>query len=876
MTSPSSAPWGQIRQGPASTLTALGFGLTLLLLIVGGVLGYLSARDLYLHEVEVDDTHELIASVEALFSALQDAETGQRGYLLTGDEQYLEPYLDARARIDSDLARLKTLLASRPKRLQRLLDLEPLIREKLEELAATVDLYRNGDQEQSLAMVRSDLGLRLMGRIRDVVSQFQSQARQELDSQIAEALRSYRNLALTILFTTLLGVMLVAIVAYLHQRNQRLRAETFRVVDDEREKLRVTLASIGDAVLTTDETGRVTFLNSLAEELTGWTLSDALGQSFTTVLKLVNERTRMPVENPIERVLEQGVIVGLANHTILIAKDGSERPIDDSAAPIRDSSGRLIGVVLVFRDVTETRKAERELRESRERLSLAMSSAGIGIWQVDFASQQIWRDASLNRMLGVSQQESVLSLDEWFAAMHPEDRSNMLEAFEQAKRDGDAFEVEVRASHRTDEVRWLRKRGKVIQLDEDDPDSLAMTGVTLDVSQEKASEQQVYQLLTELRQADRRKDEFLATLAHELRGPLAPLRNMLEVIKRAESDGDVVEQAHETMERQLGQMIHLVDDLLDINRISRGVIELRRKPVELASVLYQSLEACRPLAEADQHQIAVSLPEEPVYIDGDSVRLAQVFSNLLNNACKYMESGGQIEVTGERLDGEVVVRIRDTGVGIPADRLNTIFDMFSQIHDSQQRSQGGLGIGLTLVRQLVEMHGGSVSAASDGPGRGSVFTVRLPVVSRPVPAVQETGSPMAAAGVLRRRILVVDDNHDSAGSLAMLLELSGHQTAQAHTGLEAIDQAERFQPDLILLDIGLPKMSGHDVCRHILDQPWGQGIAIIALTGWGQNEDRRRTTESGFVAHLVKPVDFDALSGLIENLPNRPAMPPTP
>jgi PAS domain S-box-containing protein len=715
-----------------------------------------------------------------------------------------------------------------------------------------------------------------MEQVHQSVHDFQDQAQASLDARAREAKASYRVMVLTILLTVLLGCLLVGVIVYLHGRNLRTRALTFRMVDREREKLRVTLASIGDAVLTTDETGRVSFLNRLAEELTGWTLEDALGQSFTAVLTLVNERTRTPVENPIERVLEHGVIVGLANHTILIARDGSEHPIDDSAAPIRDSNGQLIGVVLVFRDVSEPRKAERELRESRERLALAMTAAGIGIWQIDFHQHCIWRDASLNQMLGVSQQDSVLALDEWYAGMHPEDRSKLFDAMEQAKLDGAPFEIEVRASHRDDKVRWLRKRGKIIQLDKEDPDSLAMTGITLDVTQEKASEQQVYQLLTELRQADRRKDEFLATLAHELRGPLAPLRNMLEVIKRAENDGEIVEQAHDTMERQLGQMIHLVDDLLDINRISRGVIELRRKPVELASVVHQSLEACRPLAEAANHRMTVSLPEEPIFIDGDAVRLAQVFSNLLNNACKYMESGGQIDVTGERLGSEVLVRIRDTGVGIPTDRLDAIFDMFSQVHHSEQRSQGGLGIGLTLVRQLVEMHGGSVSAESAGPGHGSVFTVRLPVMAAPVPDMEDIGSPWPAIGTRQRRILVVDDNQDSAASLAMLLELSGHQTAQAHNGLDAIERAQQFQPDLILLDIGLPKMSGHDVCRHIHAQPWGCEIPIIALTGWGQTEDRRMTTESGFVAHLVKPVDFAALSVLLQNLPNRPASPPTP
>lgn len=369
-------------------------------------------------------------------------------------------------------------------------------------------------------------------------------------------------------------------------------------------------------------------------------------------------------------------------------------------------------------------------------------------------------------------------------------------------------------------------------------------------------------LVEDLRDASRRKDEFLATLAHELRNPLAPLRNMLEVVKRTDGKPERVQQAHAMMDRQLVHMVRLIDDLLDVSRVSRGKLELRRERIELATVVSQAVEACKGLIDRAGHKLHIALPPEPVWLYADPVRLTQIFDNLINNACKYSEAGGRIELSAECRDGEVTVRVKDTGIGIPPEKLGSIFEMFAQVDHSLERMQGGLGIGLTLVKQLVEMHDGSVTAHSDGLGRGSEFVVRLPLLNEP----QTDESPAedrATRARSRRCILVVDDNRDSAESLAMLLDLSGNETRVAYDGLQAVEAAERFRPDLVLLDIGLPKLNGYEVCQRIRREPWGKDMTIVAVSGWGQEQDRLRSQEAGFDHHVVKPVDLAVLTELL-------------
>jgi PAS domain S-box-containing protein len=757
---------------------------------------------------------------------------------------------------------------------------------------------------------------------------------------------------------------------------------------ESRDVLRVTLRSIGDGVIATDVDGNVAYLNTVAETLTGWSPQQAVGRPLTSVFRIVNETTRAPVENPALRALREGAVVGLANHTVLIRRDGTECPIDDSAAPIIDEHGRVSGCVLIFRDVTEQRQLEREkhaqLFTARRLASIVESSEAAMIGKNLDGIIQSW-NAAAERLFGYTAEQAI---GRHISLVIPPDRlaeedkiistlkaGRRIEHFEteRVRADGrrvqisltvspikdddgnvigaskivrditrereteaerarlvtlienskdfiaicdldgipiyvnragldlvglesvaaargvhiwDFFfaedqdrirnelfprvlatghgELEVRFRHfKTAEARWMAY--KVLALTDEDGKPIAVGTVSQDITHRKALENDLRRLAAELAESNQRKSEFLATLAHELRGPLAPLKNVVEIWKRSTS-AEQLAPARATMERQLGQMVRLVDDLLDLNRITHNRLELRQARLELATVIEHALETARPLADARRHELEVTLPKEPLYLQGDAARLAQVFSNLLSNSCKYTDQGGKISLTAQRRGDDVIIAVKDTGVGIPADRIASVFDMFSQADPTLEHAQGGLGIGLTLVKQLVAMHGGTVEARSGGRGLGSEFIVTLPIDLSAAPAVGAASAAGNGKGP-SRRILVVDDNVDSANSLSMLLELEGHDAFVVHDGPSAIDAAEKRRPDVVLLDIGLPRMNGHEVCRALRERPWSKDLVVIALTGWGQTEDRRKSQDAGFDGHLVKPVNYATLAELLTSLP---------
>ncbi len=403
--------------------------------------------------------------------------------------------------------------------------------------------------------------------------------------------------------------------------------------------------------------------------------------------------------------------------------------------------------------------------------------------------------------------------------------------------------------------------------------------------------------LEALKESDRRKNEFLAILAHELRNPLAPIRNAVHILRLTAGRGltspedETIKSTYEMMERQVGQMVRLVDDLLDVSRVNRGTIELRKERVELTSSVRHAVEACGSLYERMDHELTVTLPPQPVYLNADPTRLAQIVGNLLVNACKFTDKGGRISLTvtvggvgnqesgvsAERATSSpapdsrpptpfAAIRLRDNGIGIAADQLPRIFDMFTQVDTTLERSVSGLGIGLTLVKSLVELHGGSIEAESPGPGGGSTFTVRLPLAGADAPRAGLPAAPERGAAKPQsfgRRILVVDDNVDGAESLAMLLDFSGHETRTAHSGPEALGAAREFHPEVVFLDIGLPGMNGYEVAKHFRREPVFNGIVLVALTGWGSAEDKQRSAEAGFDFHMTKPVEAGAMASVL-------------
>jgi PAS domain S-box-containing protein len=920
-----------------------------------------------------------------------------------------------------------------------------------------------------------------------------------------------------------------AAVVLHHKRSEAALREQSALLHTERELLRVTLASIGDAVIATDTESRVTFLNPVAQDLTGWS-EEAQGRHLEAVFRIVHEQTRQPVENSVVKVLRDGRVVGLGNHTVLIARDGTERPIDDSAAPIRGATGETVGVVLIFRDVTERRRAEQEIgrlnRDLQWRVTefqtlLDVIPIGIAVAD-DPGCQRIWSNPAMTRLLrldsganislsapaeerpayrvfekgkelpphdlpmqtaiaaeqevrgvkhdlllhdgtwvnllnyavplydeagrvrgglyvgvDITEQEraqqalrvaerrfravfnqqfqfmailapdgTVLEANDtcfqatgvarertlgrpfwetpWWdrlPAMQERWKQSIAEAVrsggpvagevDYSMADGSVRHATVVVTGLKDEAgsvtslivegrddtdrrraeaalreseeklrlladtipqlawmarpdghifwynrRWYEYTGTTPEQMEGwgwqsvhDPDALPKvlerwkgsiaSGEPFDmVFPLKGADEQFRSFLTRvnplkdeqgrilywfgtntdisdikrmeqaLRDADRRKDEFLATLAHELRNPLAPLRNAVQILKMPRLDAATVERSREMMERQVHQLVRLVDDLLDVSRVMRGKIELRKEQVELATVVARAVETVQPLMEAQGHDLTVSLPDESLPLDADPVRLAQVVGNLLTNAAKYTEANGRIWLTAQREGNEAVLRVRDSGIGIAPDMLPHIFELFVQVDHAATRSQGGLGIGLTLVKNLVEMHHGTVEAHSAGLGKGSEFVVRLPLsaLAREEPEGREVTEQRQVTAFSGHRLLVVDDNTDAADSLAMLLRLQGHEVRVAHDGPSALTLVKGYRPELVFLDIGMPGMDGYEVARRLRQQPGFENVRLAALTGWGQQEDRRKSKEAGFDHHLVKPIEPTALDGLLAHL----------
>jgi PAS domain S-box-containing protein len=608
--------------------------------------------------------------------------------------------------------------------------------------------------------------------------------------------------------------------------------------------LQLTLASIGDAVIVTDVQGRVRFLNAVAESLTGWQAAAARNQPLGSVFRIVNERTRQPVEDPAAKVLQSGAVIGLANHTTLLSKSGREIPIDDSAAPIRAADGELVGVVMIFRDITEQRQAQR----ARAWLSAIVESSSDAIVSKTLEGViTSWNPAAVH-LFGYTPEEIIGKPITTIIPkeLHSEEghilarlrRGERLEHFETVRvaKDGHRIEVSLTVSPIKDE----------------DGTVIGASKIARDITPRKRSERL-------LREANLRKDEFLATLGHELRNPLAPIRNVAEVLSAAELGKPELQAACDILGRQVRVLNRLVDDLLDVSRISSGRLTLRLEPVELAQLLMGTVDSIRHALEEKSQVIELSFAGETLVVLGDRTRLTQVFSNVLQNANKYTPEGGRIEIGLRREGGTAVVTIRDNGIGIPPAMLEEIFELFSQVGRSYDRPDGGLGIGLTLSRRLLGMHGGSIEARSDGEGRGSEFVVRLPATE----AAQSAPAAKPSAALRSRRVLIADDNVDAATSLAMLLESMGHETHVVHDGVAAVRAVGRLQPDIVFLDLAMPRLDGCGAALRIRKLSLKRPPVLVALTGRGQDVDRERTREAGFHRHLVKPIDPDILQDLL-------------
>jgi PAS domain S-box-containing protein len=635
----------------------------------------------------------------------------------------------------------------------------------------------------------------------------------------------------------------------------RRRAE--QALRESEARYRDLFENANDIIYTLDLELRISSVNRRAERAFGYRCEEILNRK---VADLVAPEHHARMHEALRRKLA-GEAAPTVYELEVIRKDGQRVPLEVSSRLIvRD--GRPVGVQGIARDIGERKRTEQALRESEEWLRLALDAGRIGAWDWDIRDNRVTWSERIYEFHGLPLGSFGGKVEDFTVLVHPDDAARVAEAIRRAVEQGQAYSLEFRIVRPGGEVRWIATNGRVLYGAAGEP--VRMLGASLDVTERRAAEEA-------LKKADRSKDEFLAMLAHELRNPLAPIRNAVQVLKLTGPADAHRAQAQEMIDRQVGHMARLVDDLLDVSRITRGKILLRKEDLDLGLLVRAAVEDHRPLLESTGLKLSLEIPDQPLWVEGDPTRLAQVVGNLLHNAGKFTDAGGQVAVrlVAELEGGGAVLVVRDTGIGMGPDILVRLFEPFSQADRSIDRSRGGLGLGLALVQGLVALHGGSVRASSPGAGQGSEFVVRLPLSRRTVRP--EPSAPYAMPAARSQRVLVVEDNRDAAESLRMLLELSGYHVAVAYAGPTALETARTFRPNVVLCDIGLPGgMDGYAVAGALRDDPELFGVTLIALSGYGREEDQRQARRAGFDRHLTKPVDPAFLTRLLDALPAQP------
>jgi len=927
-------------------------------------------------------TEHVRVQIAKVMQLLTDATIAERSFALSRDEKFLQPIVAAKATLDPEARSLQRLIEDNPVQRPLAARLRALANARLAEAEHVIERVRAGDRD-ALALIERGLGAQVMADARNIVSQMQAEELRLLEIRQTAMEQARDNAALAQWVSGGIAIALLILIVYvtLSEAGRVTRAQ---------EELATTLRSIGDAIVSTDADGVVRFMNEVAERLTGWPEPIAKGKLLDDVFRIINEDTHAAVESPIRKVIREGTVTGLANHTILVARDGTERPIEDSAAPIFGDMGNLVGVVLVFRDVTTERTAQRTLEASEARFRAVQETSIDGFMVFEsirneraaindfrwiyvnqacerilgrehggFIGRQLLREMPGHREAGLFDayvrvvetgepwsdelayrheglhlylrivaakcgdgfavsfqditdrrriEEEVreserrfialanavpqliwindqdgrntyhnqrwcdytgLTEEEsneeggWARVIHPDDLERTQGRWAVSKKSGEPYEVEYRIRRTDGSYRWFL--GRAVPYRDDRDRVLRWFGTCTDIDSTKRIEDSLRAATQALREADVRKDLFLATLAHELRNPLAPIRTAAALLESQSLRPADIEKCRAIISRQVRHMASLLDDLLDISRITRGSLELKIELIMLPSLIDAAVEMARPIFDAKRHTLDIEYPPESIELRADPVRLTQVLTNLLTNAAKYTDPGGAVRLRAQLISEQLVISVRDNGIGLSEAMLPRVFQMFSQVHTDTKRSEGGLGIGLSLVKGIVELHGGSVEVRSEGLGKGSEFVVVLPrtrmtdASPKHVPAVQM--APMTAAN--GRRILLADDNQDAAELLARLLELSGHEVYIAHTGTDALELAYQHRPDTVILDIRMPGMNGYEVARNLRRDAWGAQAILIAITGWGGQHNKRQALNSGFDYHLSKPVDPSELDRIL-------------
>lgn len=708
-------------------VTAVVFGISAAVVAGSALLTYSAGERVMRLRQEQEKRRQALSVLDEIFSTVQDAETGQRGFIITGDENYLEPFTAAQARLPQVMQRFRQLgdigvPASDTAELDR------TISDKFDELGRTLELRRQSGFESALATIQAGSGKAAMDQIRAVVARIREQEERQLekerhDSEIATRERTIVFLGSAAVTLLVLGWGSLRIRRAIEDRNSAIIER-----QQERDLLSTTLASIGDCVIVTDPAGRITFMNAVASAVTGWTFEETKGRPLKEIFRIINEESRQAVDDPVEKVIRTGVIVGLANHTVLIRKDGSEIPIDDSGAPIRAPEGELEGVVLVFRDFSETKETQRQLLEAKETAEAA----------------------------------------------------------------------------------------------------------------------------------NRAKDNFIAMISHELRTPLTPVLATLNLWEMNENLGTDLRNDVQMMRRNIELEARMIDDLLDLTRMSRGILSIRPEVVDVHAALHQLVSLHDSEIQGKRLNLSMQTGAKRHFVQADATRLHQVIWNILRNAVNFTDYKGSLGIETVDEGEQIAITIRDSGVGMSAETLARVFLPFEQADRARSEQYGGLGLGLSISYALAKQMGGTLTAESEGLGKGSQFTLRLPSLKEG--AVAPEPAKPAPETTSKRKILIVEDHLDTALALTRLLKSKGHEVRTASTIQAARSAFESGGIDLVICDIGLPDGTGYDFLKSIRAK---SDVQAIALTGFGMSSDIDRALEAGFDSHLTKPVDMSRLEAAI-------------
>jgi PAS domain S-box-containing protein len=839
-----------------------GIGLAVVLLGFLVAVTYRNTRRLIEAGAWVDHTRDVIGELESLSSSLRDAESSERGYLLTGIPAYLGPYQGCLATIPARFNRLTAAMSDNPRQQKRLAKLRDLVVEKLRMMQDGIGVRDHAGLEGAAQSVASGAGQLKTDEIRSVIGEIETEERALLQARTANS----RGTARTAVVSLSIGALILVACLILIWSLIRLDLTKRRAAEDELRRseaeLRTTLRSIGDAVIATDRDARITFMNPIAERLTGWSEKEAVGRDSREVFRILHESTRAEVESPITKALHDGTAGGLISGTILLSRGGTERPISAMGAPIRDEKSKPSGGVLVFRDITEKRQAERDLQQFA---AIVSSSEDAIVGEALDGTITSW-NAAAERLFGYSASDVIGRSIDLLEPPRPEDSTGVTllrirkgERVQQydttrKRKDGERVSVSITVSPILDASGRILGSSRIIRdIGERKRAEVALraSSAALETAKKAAEE------------ANQAKDHFLATLSHELRTPLTPALTSAQLLERRSDLPPRFRPAIELIRRSIELEALLVDDLLDLTKIARGKIELRREPVDLHVIVQNVADICRSDILHKRQTLVLDLRAAEHHSEADAARIQQVLWNLIKNSVKFTSDGGSITIRTENSEPKKIrISIVDTGAGIRPDLLARIFQPFEQGPNAALPRQGGLGLGLSISKTLVELHGGTIYAQSEGEGRGSVFTVVLgSFLERRFAAAARISDELATRKPLS--ILAVEDHIDTAQALAQLLDSEGHAVETAGTVADAVGLFRDRPFDLLITDLGLPDGSGYDLLGELRKI---RPIRGIVLSGYGMDADIARSLSSGFDEHLIKPVNIRRLIAAISRI----------